>query len=262
MKLIISAITWESLLQTGMKQGELIPLAKQLGCQGVEFRQYWQDLEAEVPLIRSMLEAERMVCTYACNEGLLAATREATEASLEVITGHIDVACGLGAKVLRINIAAGVFDEAFITTSWWQDAVRKVMAAAAAKNMLIAAENGPDQYKSKIQLVRHVLKTVNSPWLKLTYDTGNWLYAGEVPEDALSALEEQIGYVHLKDIIDKPDGSRGHSYLGTGLVDVRGLASKITARGYQGLLALEFPGGEDPVFRVKHSMQYLAQEQS
>lgn len=258
MKLIISAITWESLLQAGMKQWELIPLAKKLGCQGVEFRQYWQDIAAEVPHIRSMLEAEQMVCTYACNEGLLAPTREATEESLAVITDHIDVACSLGAKVLRINIAAGLFDEAFITTSWWQDAVTKVMAAAASKDMLIVAENGPDQYKSKIQLVRHVLNTVNSPWLKLTYDTGNWIYAGEVPEDALSVLEDQIGYVHLKDIIDKPDGGRGHSYLGTGLVDVRGLARKIIAGGYQGLLALEFPGGEDPVFRVKHSMQYLA----
>jgi len=257
MKLIISAIIWESLLQSGMKQGELIPLAKKLGCQGVEFRQYWQDIDAEVPHIRSLLAAEQMVCTYACNEGLLAPTREATEASLAMITGHINVACTLGAKVLRINIAAGHFNEGFITTSWWREAVTTVMAAAAAKEMLVAVENGPDQHKSKIQLVRHVLDTVNSPWLKLTYDTGNWIYAGEAPEAALTALEGQIGYVHLKDIIDKPDCSRGHSYLGTGLVDVRSLTRKIIAGGYQGLLALEFPGGEDPAFRVKHSMQYL-----
>ncbi len=132
------------------------------------------------------------------------------------------------------------------------------MAEASAKKMLIVVENGPDQHKSKIQLVQKLLKAVNSPWLKLTYDTGNWIYAGEVPEEALTVLKNEIGYVHLKDIVEKPDGSRGHSYLGTGLVDVRGLARKIIAGGYQGLLALEFPGGEDPIFRVKHSIQYLA----
>lgn len=258
MKLIISAITWEALLRTGMKQWELIPLAKKLGCQGVEFRQYWQDMDEEVTHIRSLLDKEQMACTYACNEGLLAPSREATEQSLEMITGHIDVACRLGAKVLRINIAAGLFNKEFINSGWWTEAVAAVMATAAAKHMLIVVENGPDQQKSKIELVKQVLNTVNSPWLKLTYDTGNWIYAGEAPEEALTVLANDIGYVHLKDIVDKPDGSRGHSYLGTGLVDVRGLASKIIAGGYQGLLALEFPGGDDPVFRVKHSMQYLA----
>ena len=257
MKLIISAITWESLLQSGMKQWELIELAKKLGCQGVEFRQYWKDIEVEVPHIRALLAEEQMVCTYACNEGLLAPTRESTEQSLKVITNHIGVACSLGAKVLRINIAAGLFNEEFINAPWWRQAVTEVMAEASAQKMLIVAENGPDHYKSKIQLVQKVLNTVNSPWLKLTYDTGNWIYAGEVPEEALTVLESEIGYVHLKDIVDKPDGSRGHSYLGTGLVDVRGLARKIIAGGYQGLLALEFPGGDDPIFRVKHSMQYL-----
>lgn len=257
MKLIISAVTWDQALRTGMSQTGLAAEAASLGCLGVEFRQYWRDEAADIPAAAAVLADRNLACTYACNEGLLADSREATLKMLAAAGENLDAAATLGARVLRLNLAVGPFDRAFIDAGWWRQAVGALLQRAESLGIPLAVENGPDPVKSDVALLAHLLGSFESPWLRLTFDTGNWLYAGVRPEEALDTLGRYVGYVHLKDIVGS-GGGMAHSHPGTGRVDVRGLARRLAAGGYAGFMALEFPGGEDPRGRIRSSLAYLA----
>lgn len=254
MTLIISAATWDKELKAGMKQAELIPLARQAGCAGVEFRPYWTKPEEEIPEVAATLTQYGMVCSYASNEAILASSREQTLQAIQSLQAGLELAARLGAKVLRFNIANGPFDAGFISQAWWAEALRPVMAKAQTLAITLAVENGPDAKKGDPLLFKEIFAAL--PALKLTYDTGNWLYANTRPEAALAMFGAQVGYVHLKDIVCET-GTLKHSHPGTGLVDVKGLKTRIEAGGYQGLMALEFPGGDTPLKRVASSLKYL-----
>ncbi len=257
MNLLISAVTWDQALRSGMSQADLAAEAAALGCQGVEIRQYWRTLAVDLPAAAAALASQKLAAAYACNEGLLADSPESTRAMLAAVGEDLTAAANLGAKLLRLNLAAGPFARAFIDAAWWRREIAGLLRRAAVLGIPLAVENGPDPLKSDILLLAHLLGSIDSPWLRLTFDTGNWLYAGVSPEAALDALGHHVGYVHLKDIVES-GGTLKYSHPGTGRVDVRGLARRLVAGGYDGFMALEFPGGDDPRGRVKSSLAYLA----
>jgi sugar phosphate isomerase/epimerase len=239
-----------------MSQAELVNLARQAGCAGVEFRPYWRRIEEEIPKIKQALASNGMVCTYASNEAVVAASREETFQAIHSLQAGLHLAQQLGAKVLRFNAASGPFDPDLVQQAWWAEALKPVIVEAKLLGITLAVENGPDAQKGDPQLFQQIFAAL--PALRLTYDTGNWLYANTRPEAALDVFLNQIGYVHLKDIICENAGLK-HGRPGTGLVNVKGLKERIAASGYVGLFALEFPGGDNPLERVLQSQAYLGE---
>lgn len=256
MQFIISAVTWDNALKEEMLQAELPALAVKLGCKGVEFRPYWKDSRKELPEVKKALTKHGLVATYACNDALLADSVEGTQQSLAAMMESLNIAYLLDASLLRVNVANGAFLADFIDADWWKKAIGSVVAAAAEKGIVIAVENPPNAIAGKVDLLQSLLTSVNSPFFKLTYDTGNWLMAGHKPDEALDKLMDYVGYVHLKDMV--PQGnSYAQSFLGVGAVEVMGLMNRILNAGYRGPMALEFPGGNDPEEKVRLSMKYL-----
>jgi sugar phosphate isomerase/epimerase len=259
MRLIISAVTWDEFLRSGMCQLELVPLAEKYGCAGIEFRPYWRSPVAELPEIKDFLAEYGLVCTYACHETLLAESPAAVRRTLAAMADNLAVAELLGAGLLRIKVATDQFDRSLLAAAWWQQAVNELLDLAAAKGITLALENAPDATRGDPRLIRDILTMFSSPWLKATFDTGNWLPAGWDPGQALAMLSQQVGYVHLKDMIPRPEGFVP-TYPGGGSIDLLGLIAKLEQSGYQGLFALEFPGGQSPAAGVKASLRYLRQE--
>jgi sugar phosphate isomerase/epimerase len=242
-----------------MCQLELVPLADKYGCAGIEFRPYWRSPIEELPEIKDFLAEYNLICTYACNEFLLADTPEAVRQSLAAMSASLAMAERLGAGVLRINVAGGPFDRDLLGVAWWQQAVRDVLALAEAKGILLALENAPDAVTGDATLIRDILTVFDSPWLKATFDTGNWLVAGWDPGQALSLLGDKVGYVHLKDMLSR-DGAFVPCYPGSGSIDILGIIDRLEQSGYQGYYALEFPGGQSPAASVKASLRHLRRE--
>lgn len=256
MHLIISAVTWEQALVAGMRQADLVPLAAEFGVEGVELREYWQDRACELPVLARLLADEGVSVVYATGDVLLGEGRDDTAAALADITANIQVAETLGASVLRVNLGRGDFDPSLGEAPWYQEALRKTLRQAQEAGVVVAVENAPDPRSGDLRLLRDTVSRVASPWLRLTFDTGNWLYAGQEPAAALKAALPYIGYVHLKDIV-RHDGTMQHSHLGTGVIDVAALVIQLQQAGYRGLFALEFPGGDEPEERVRSSLAYL-----
>jgi L-ribulose-5-phosphate 3-epimerase len=256
MRLIISAVTWDQYLRSGMCQLELVPLADKYGCTGIEFRPYWRSAIEELYEIQDFLAEYKLECTYAANDSLLAASEEATRQSLLALEKSLVKAERLGAKVLRCIVAVGPFDRSLINAAWWRQAIGQLIAAAAAKSIVLAVENAPNPTTGDAALLRDIVAPFSSPWFKITFDTGNWLPAGWDPLRALDLLAGHIGYVHLKDMVARPDGFVPAS-PGSGDMDLATIVGKLEQTGYQGLYALEFPGGRSPASKVKASLKYL-----
>lgn len=256
MRLLISAVTFDQYLKSGMCQLELVPMADKYNCAGVEFRPYWRSPVEELPEIKEFLEEYNLVCTYACNEGLLGVSIETVQESLGKMRKSIDFTERVGAKLLRINVTSGPFSRDLLGEGWWQQAVREVVAYAAERNIVLAIENPPVADSGSPSLILDIIQVINSSWLKATFDTGNWLVAGYDAAHAMDILMPHIVYVHLKDVVPHPTGFI-HSHLGTGIVDVQGLVKRLESRGYKGLYALEFPGGSSPAKRIQSSLTYL-----
>ncbi|MDR3560107.1 MAG: sugar phosphate isomerase/epimerase [Negativicutes bacterium] len=256
MRLLISALTWEPFLLSGMCQLELVPLADKYSCAGVEFRPYWRSSIEELPEIKEFLAEYGLVSTYAVNECLLDVTEAEVRKSLAAMQANISLAERLGSGVMRINIAPASFNRSFLAAEWWQQEVAAVIAFAKEKGVVLVVENAANSVGGDPRLIRDIIKTFASPWLKATFDTGSWLSAGWDPARALDILAGHIGYVHLKDMTE----DNLPTYPGAGRVDLLGLIDSLDQSGYEGLYALEIPGGQSPAGSVKASLRYLRQE--
>jgi L-ribulose-5-phosphate 3-epimerase len=95
--------------------------------------------------------------------------------------------------------------------------------------------------------VKRVVDAVNSPWLKVTLDTGNFL---EDPYDRLKQLAAETVLVQAK------------TYHGGGVwytldLDYPRIAKIMRDAGFTGYVSLEFEGKEDPLTAIPKSLETL-----
>lgn len=85
------------------------------------------------------------------------------------------------------------------------------------------------------------LNAVRSPNFKLNWDPGNVAKAGETPfPDGYSRLpKDRLGYMHCKDVVQKPDGTRDWMKMGGGVIDYVGHFRALKQDGYRGVVSLE-----------------------
>lgn len=84
-----------------------------------------------------------------------------------------------------------------------------------------------------------LLDRVNSPALKLVWDTGNPVSHGQDAWDYYCQVKEHIVYVHVKDGVREPDGSVRYTYCGEGEGRVADIISDLLASGYTGGMSIE-----------------------
>lgn len=95
--------------------------------------------------------------------------------------------------------------------------------------------------------VMKIVKAIDSPWLKTTLDTGNFL---EDPYDRLEVLADDAVLVQAK------------TYYGGGMwytldLDYPRIAKLLSKHKYNGYISLEFEGKEDPRTAIPKSLKML-----
>ena len=83
-----------------------------------------------------------------------------------------------------------------------------------------------------------LLEQVDSPALKLLWDTGNPISHDQDPWEYYSAVKEHVVYVHIKDAVRK-DGKAVYTYPGEGEGRVKDVVKDLLERGYTGGLSIE-----------------------
>lgn len=129
---------------------------------------------------------------------------------------------------------------------WVIASFEKCLAAAEKNGVIMGLENHWGLGRTPEGVLR-VVKAVNSPWLRVTLDTGNFL---EDPYEKLEAMAPETIYVQAK------------TYFGGGLwytldLDYPRIAKILRRHNYRGYVALEFEGKENPLTAIPKSLELL-----
>ncbi len=120
---------------------------------------------------------------------------------------------------------------------------------AEEEGIVLVMENDFECNLDSVAEAARFIKQVNSPHLRLLWDTGNAFFVGERPyPDGYKQAKDVLGHVHIKDAVRHPrTGEPQWVELGAGAVDVCGQLRALQADGYAGVISIEnhfWPGGD------------------
>jgi L-ribulose-5-phosphate 3-epimerase len=129
---------------------------------------------------------------------------------------------------------------------WVIESYRKILPVAEKCGVVLGLENHWGLGVTP-EGVKRVVDTINSPWLKVTLDTGNFL---EDPYDRLAKLAKDTVLLQTK------------TYFGGGVwytleLDYPRIAKIMKDAGFTGYVSLEFEGKEDPLIAIPKSLDLL-----
>jgi L-ribulose-5-phosphate 3-epimerase len=139
---------------------------------------------------------------------------------------------------------AGYTDEDAFT--WCIDGIRACLPDAEASGIVLALENHWG-LTTRVENLLHLFKAINSPWLGINLDTGNW------PGDPYAGIEQLAPYAVIV---------QAKTYYGGGVwytldLDYKRIAKILLAAGFRGWISLEMEGKEAPETAVPKSLAVL-----
>lgn len=193
------------------------------------------------------------------------ATEEGNRKAVEMGKEAVEQTLRLGTKIMMF-VPADYQDavdtlarEAVAET--FAEVLRPVVRYAEEKGVTVVIEDAPHRnfpMCSEAEL-RYLLEAV--PGLKLVYDSGNMLHAGEDPVEYYDHLAEYTAHAHGKEVGRGPDGTLMECPHGEGMVDFKTLFSHMRENGFEGYIAIElapnFSGEKRVQGRVQDAMNYL-----
>lgn len=248
-----------------------IDLADEFGFDGVEILLY--QIEQNELISRSRLmeykrRAQRLglpLMGLSTHQGFLNPEREQRDFNIDRTIAQIEIAYDLGIPTMRVNTGRwgtskdfdalmanrgvepplpGYTDEdAF---PWVIDAFEKCIPAAERCGVVLGLENHWGLGLTPQGILR-IVDAVDSPWLQITTDTGNFL---EEPYERLARLAPRTVLVQAK------------TYYGGGQwytldLDYARIGAILNEHGYRGWISLEFEGMEDYRTAIPQSLELL-----
>jgi sugar phosphate isomerase/epimerase len=202
---------------------------------------------------------------FSTHQGFLFPAKEERQKNVDNTIRYIEMAYAMGVPTLRVNTGtwrtSKNFDELMKNRGieppqpgytdedgykWVIDGLTACLKTAEKCGVTLGLENHWGLGRTPEGVLR-VVDAINSPWLQITMDTGNFL---EDPYDRLEKLAPKTVLVQVK------------TYYGGGLwytldLDYDRIAAMLRKHKYHGWLSLEFEGKEDPKTAVPKSLAML-----
>jgi sugar phosphate isomerase/epimerase len=202
---------------------------------------------------------------FSTHQGFVSPDPESRQENIDLTNHQIELACQLGIPTMRINTGRWGTSESFDHLmenrgiepalegytdedgfGWVIDAMEKILPTAEKNGVVLGLENhwGLGRTAAGVQ---RIVNAVDSPWLKVTLDTGNFL---EDPYDQLDELAPDTCLVQAK------------TYYGEGKwytldLDYPRIGEILRKHQYKGYISLEFEGKGDPMVEVPKSLALL-----
>lgn len=146
-----------------------------------------------------------------------------------------------GTRFIRVMSYPNDKDHPLSERDWRNEAIRrmKVLARMAEDSgIILAHENCSGWGGLSWENSNILLGEVNSPALKVVFDTGNPVTYYQDAWEYYRNVRNDIVYVHIKDA-KMADGKEVYTYCGEGDGRVREIVRDLLARGYDGGLSIE-----------------------
>ena len=137
-------------------------------------------------------------------------------------------------------------DEAF---KWVIDSIEKLLPRAEECGVMLGLENHWGLGRTAAGVLR-IVEAINSPWLQMTLDTGNFLEDSYAQMERMASSKVPLALVQAK------------TYFGGGRwyaldLDYDRIAAILREHNYRGWISLEFEGNEDAETGVPKSLEVL-----
>lgn len=233
MTLILNTWIFEADVKNGAKQADLVDRVAKLGADGIEVRrEYFTDLDAELPEVAKRAKAHNLVVNYSVPDVLFEEDGQVNPKLGDYFKeGQI-----LGLKKIKFNI--GHFDK-------FTGDLKAAFSGFPLDEIQLNVENDQSQLSGTAKAIKTFLDAAHKaglPSLGYVYDMGNWAYIGADAEAAAKELAPYTHYIHLKNTTDDNGKLGTPDDLDTGIYDWRHLVSVLPSDQYY---ALEYPMPND-----------------
>ena len=249
---------------------KVIDHAANLGAHGVDVLHVQMDNETPEYLKSLRQRAENNGVELIClsiHQDFVDPDKAVRDQNIEHTLRCIDIAHELGISYIRLNSGRWntikSFDELMANRgvepilpgfteddgfNWCIESIIECLPAAEKAGVVLALENHWGLTRTPEGLLR-IVNAIDSPWLGVLMDTGNFL---EDPYDKLDQIAAQAVFVQAK------------TYYGGGEwytldLDYPRIAQILKKANYQGYISLEFEGKEDANTGVPKSLELLRQ---
>lgn len=283
MKVSVSSYSFSRLIGDGtLTQLDCIGKAKEMGFDAIELVEIIpHDGSTKEEYVHQLVkEANRVkmpISSFTFGADFIQGSQGNLEEEIKRVKEMIDFAEILGAKIVRHDATRGYsqgergyrgFDEALPRLA---KACREVTLYAESKGIRTTVENH-GFFCQDSERVEKLVNAVAHPNFGLLVDMGNFLCVDEDPVQAVSRVAPYAFYAHAKDFLIKSGSginpgagffkTRGGNYLrgmiiGHGHVPVQQCISILKSVGYDGYMAIEFEGMEDPIKGIQIGLENL-----
>ncbi len=202
---------------------------------------------------------------FSTHQGYLSPDKAYRDENIEKTIHQIELAYKLGIPTMRLNTGRWGTSESFDHLmenrgiepaiegytdedgfKWVIDSIARCLPKAEKCGVVLGLENHWGLGRTA-EGVRRIVDEINSPWLSITLDTGNFL---EDPYDELEKLAPDTYFVQAK------------TYYGGGKwytldLDYPRIGEIMRKHNYKGYISLEFEGNADPMEAIPKSLQVL-----
>lgn len=248
--------------------GLCIDLAAEWGFDAVEIlhRQMTDENPSTLQKIKQRAFVNGLdLCGFSTHQGWVSPDPAVRQKNTDHTIHCIELSYALGIPTMRVNTGrwgtSGSFDELMKNRgiepileghtedegfAWVIEGLTACLPAAERCGVTLGLENHWGLGRTPEGVMR-IVKAINSPWLKTTLDTGNFL---EDPYDRLEIMAADAVLVQAK------------TYYGGGLwyslnLDYPRIAKLLHKHRFGGYVSLEFEGREDPKIAIPKSLQML-----
>jgi L-ribulose-5-phosphate 3-epimerase len=249
---------------------QCIDEAARMGFDGVELLLMQMEEEAKDPAALQRIKQRAFVngldlCGFSTHQGFLSPDEAKRRENVDLTIRQIEVAYALGIPTMRLNTGrwgtSKDFDALMANRGiepalegytdedgfgWVIDAIEQVLPTAEKCGVTLGLENHWGLGRTAAGVLR-IVDAINSPWLRCTADTGNFL------DDQYEQFEALAPYAVLV---------QAKTYYGGGLwysldVDYPRIADILRRHNYRGYVSLEFEGNEDWRTAIPKSLALL-----
>lgn len=248
-----------------------IDIAAEYGFDGVELLLY--QFEQNDLLSNSYMQSLKRhafrqglpLCAMSTHQGFVSPDKEKRQRNIDLTIGQIEICGRLGIPTMRVNTGrwgtSGSFNELMANQGkepplpgytdedafpWVIEAFEKCLPTAEKLGVVMGLENHWGLGLTAEGVLR-IVDAIDSPWLQVTLDTGNFL---ENRTAQLEAMAERAFFVQAK------------TYYGGGQwyeldIDYPAVAKMLHKNDYHGWISLEFEGMEDYRTAIPKSLKLL-----
>jgi L-ribulose-5-phosphate 3-epimerase len=254
-----------------LTMAQCLDKAAAMGFDGVELLHIQMEDESNSTLQKLKAQAHSLglpLMGFSTHQGFVTPDREERRTNVQKTLYQIDLAYRLGIPTMRINtgrwgtiksfdafmknkgieppLSGHTDEEAF---KWVGDSLEKLLPRAQECGVVLGLENHWGLGRTAAGVVR-IVEAINSPWLKITLDTGNFLENPYAQMERLASSSVPIALVQAK------------TYYGGGRwyaldLDYGTIAQILKKHHYKGWISLEFEGNDPPESGVPKSLELL-----